>query len=132
MIDSYAGLTLSMALRCPPHELGDSVELRVCIQRAAMQLLCDLVRADEVCASVIAHCGYHGELGGAAGFLSFARFKNQTSASPRHPAIQRENEARRSRGPCLQGGRRGGAASCFIALVSSRVLCHGLAHAARV
>ena len=29
----------------------------------AMLLLCDLVRADEISASVIARCGYHGELG---------------------------------------------------------------------
>jgi hypothetical protein len=53
----------ALASRCPPHELGDSVELRLCIQKAAMELLCDLVRADEICASVVARCGYHGELG---------------------------------------------------------------------
>lgn len=53
----------ALALRCPPHELGDSMELRACIQHAAMELLCDLARADEICASAIARCGYHGELG---------------------------------------------------------------------
>ncbi len=53
----------ALASRYPPHELGDSVELQVCVQRAAMLLLCDLVRADEISASVIARCGYHGELG---------------------------------------------------------------------
>jgi hypothetical protein len=53
----------ALASRCSPHELGHSVELQVCIQRAAMELLCDLVRAEEVCSSTIARCGYHGELG---------------------------------------------------------------------
>ncbi len=53
----------ALASRCAPHELGDSIELQVCIQRAAMELLCDLVRADEICAAVVARCGFHGELG---------------------------------------------------------------------
>jgi hypothetical protein len=59
----------ALASRCAPHELGDSIELRVCIQRAAMQLLCDLVACRRGLRQF--HCALWlpRGVGDAAGFL---------------------------------------------------------------
>jgi hypothetical protein len=36
----------------------DSPEFRMCIERAAFILLCDLVRAEELCSAMLARCGH--------------------------------------------------------------------------
>ncbi|MES2886500.1 MAG: hypothetical protein V4739_00680 [Pseudomonadota bacterium] len=46
----------SLSEKFTADEFVDSPELTMCIERAAFVLLCDLVRAEEVCAALMARC----------------------------------------------------------------------------
>ena len=46
----------SLSEKFTADEFVESPELTMCIERAAFILLCDLVRAEEICAALMARC----------------------------------------------------------------------------
>ena len=46
----------SLSAKFTADEFVDSPELTMCIERAAFILLCDLVRAEEICGALMARC----------------------------------------------------------------------------